>query len=111
MVIQLTDFAAEQLKTLLEGKKMQDGAGLRLGVEKGGCAGMQYSFTLGDAAKDDQIIEKNGAKVYVDKESLTYLDGCTIDYTDELAGAGFRIKNPNAVRSCGCGTSFETPQK
>ena len=109
MVIHVTDFAVEQLKALLKENATDAEAGLRLSVEKGGCAGMQYSMTLGSPVKNDEVIEKNGVKVYVDSESLPWLDGCTIDYKDELAGKGFRISNPNAVRSCGCGTSFETP--
>ncbi|MEO6054914.1 MAG: iron-sulfur cluster assembly accessory protein [Chthoniobacterales bacterium] len=107
-MIHLTDFAAEQLKALLEEKTTDPKTGLRLSVEKGGCAGMQYSIALGNAQENDEVVEKNGAKVYVDPQSVPFLEGCTIDYSDELAGAGFRIKNPNASRSCGCGTSFET---
>ena len=71
---------------------------------------MQYGMTLDTARADDQIFETGGVKVVVDPQSATYLTGSTIDYTDDLAGAGFRIKNPNAVRSCGCGTSFETAE-
>lgn len=68
---------------------------------------MQYGMSLGEAQAGDEVIEKDEVKVFVDPQSLQYLDGSTVDYSDDLAGAGFRIHNPKAVRSCGCGTSFE----
>jgi iron-sulfur cluster assembly accessory protein len=82
---------------------------LRIRVESGGCAGMQYSMSLDFLAPADHLFQENGVGVLVDSESLRFLTGSTIDYCDDLAGAGFRIHNPNAVRSCGCGTSFEGP--
>jgi iron-sulfur cluster assembly protein len=106
-MITLTESAVRHLQTLIA-EKGDATKGLRLFVEKGGCAGMQYGMTL-DAAEDgDETFEKEGVKVIVDSESLNYLRGSEIDYCDDLAGTGFRLKNPNAVRSCGCGTSFET---
>lgn len=80
---------------------------MRLAVEKGGCAGLQYAMTIGAQAQGDLVVEHLGSKVFVDPESATYLKDCELDYEDGLSGAGFRIKNPAAVRSCGCGTSFE----
>lgn len=71
---------------------------------------MQYGMSLDHAQEGDQLIERGGVKVIIDPESAGYLEGATIDYSDDLAGAGFRIQNPNAVRSCGCGTSFETAE-
>lgn len=108
-MITVTDAAFQQLQNLVQ---EQDDAtkGLRISVEKGGCAGMQYEMSLDHAQDGDELIEKDGVKVMVDAESLQYLRGVTIDYVDDLAGAGFRIRNPNAVRSCGCGTSFETAE-
>ena len=103
----VTDSAVQQLQTLVAGQEDAT-KGLRVFVEKGGCAGMQYGMSLDHAQAGDQLIERGGVKVIIDAESATYLEGATIDYADDLAGAGFRIKNPNAVRSCGCGTSFET---
>ncbi|HWB60643.1 MAG TPA: iron-sulfur cluster assembly accessory protein, partial [Chthoniobacteraceae bacterium] len=82
--------------------------GLRIFVESGGCAGLQYGMNLDEAKEGDEVIERGGVKVIIDAESARYLGGSTIDYADGLAGSGFRINNPNAVRSCGCGTSFET---
>lgn len=106
-MITLTDSAVRHLQTLIA-EKGDATKGLRLFVEKGGCAGMQYGMTLDGAEPGDETFEKDGVKIIVDPESLNYLTGSEIDYSDDLTGTGFRLKNPNAVRSCGCGTSFET---
>lgn len=80
---------------------------LRVSVEGGGCSGFQYRFDLvPEAAADDIVLERAGAKVVIDPISLPYLAGAEIDFVDDLIGASFRIKNPNATSSCGCGTSF-----
>jgi iron-sulfur cluster assembly accessory protein len=80
---------------------------LRVSVEGGGCSGFQYHFDLvGDRATDDVVIERAGAKVLIDPVSMEYLAGSEIDFVDELIGASFKIQNPNAASSCGCGTSF-----
>lgn len=105
-MIHVTDSAFSQLRALVE-EKGELQKGLRIFVERGGCAGMQYGMTLDNAQPGDEVIEKEGTKVLVDAESLGFLQGSTVDYSDDLAGAGFRILNPKAVRSCGCGTSFE----
>ncbi len=104
-MIKLTDEAATALIDLIASKGSGDG--LRLAVEKGGCAGLQYVMNLDMPRSDDLTAEHLGAKVFVDPESATYLNDCTLDYEDGLSGAGFRIRNPRATRSCGCGTSFE----
>ena len=106
-MISLTEAAIRQLQTLV-GDQDDAGKGLRLMVERGGCAGMQYGMSLDHAREGDEVLEQEGVQVMVDAESLAFLRGSTVDYVDDLAGAGFRIQNPNAVRSCGCGTSFET---
>ncbi len=103
-MIEITEAAAKHLRELAAEK---GSPGLRLAVEKGGCAGLQYAMSLGGAMKGDEVTERDGAFVAVDPESKAHLEGCTIDYTDGLTGAGFRIINPKAARSCGCGTSFE----
>jgi iron-sulfur cluster assembly accessory protein len=109
-MITVTDSAVKQLQSIIAGEPDAAGKGLRIFVEHGGCAGLQYGMTL-DARKDgDSIVEREGVQVLVDGESAKYLSGCTIDFADGLSGAGFRIQNPNAVRSCGCGTSFEAPE-
>ena len=80
---------------------------LRLSVEGGGCSGFSYRFGLESApAPDDLVIEREGARVLVDPVSLTYLTGSQIDFVDELIGSQFKVLNPNAATSCGCGTSF-----
>jgi len=105
-MITVTEAAARQLGALLIEKDAPD-KGLRVFVEKGGCAGLQYGMTLDDAGLEDAVVERDGVKVLVDPESATFLRGATLDYADDLAGTGFRLSNPNAARSCGCGTSFE----
>lgn len=80
---------------------------LRVSVEGGGCSGFQYKFDLvADRADDDIVLERNGATVIIDPVSLGFLSGSEIDFVDELIGASFQIRNPNASASCGCGTSF-----
>lgn len=80
---------------------------LRVSVEGGGCSGFQYKFDLVSASEaDDLVIEKAGARVLIDPVSLGLLNGSEIDYVDDLIGASFRVNNPNATASCGCGTSF-----
>ena len=107
-VIELTANAAAHLHTLVREKGLDSGsAGLRLAVERGGCAGLQYAMSIRIPEAGDLEVERDGARLFVAADSLAQLDGCVIDYEESLSGAGFRIKNPNATRSCGCGTSFE----
>src|SRR4051794_17887183 len=105
-MISITEPASRHLKTLVEGSG-DEGKGLRVYVEKGGCAGLQYGMTLDFVQEGDEVMERDGVQVMIDAESLEFLKGSTLDYCDDLAGTGFRLQNPNAVRSCGCGTSFE----
>ena len=80
---------------------------LRVSVQGGGCSGFRYDFDIvQSAAKDDLVIEKLGARVVIDPVSIPYMEGSEIDFVDDLIGASFRIHNPNATASCGCGTSF-----
>ncbi|MBV9571107.1 MAG: iron-sulfur cluster insertion protein ErpA [Alphaproteobacteria bacterium] len=80
---------------------------LRVAVTGGGCSGFQYNFALDDAkAEDDLVIDRDGALILIDPLSLDFLRGAEIDYVDDLIGAAFKINNPNAQSSCGCGTSF-----
>ena len=106
-MITLTSSAVSHLKGLLASKGAAASAGLRLHVEKGGCAGMQYTMRIDQQAMADRVFAQDGVSVILDTESLGYLDGSTIDYVDALNDSGFRLENPNAARSCGCGTSFE----
>jgi iron-sulfur cluster assembly accessory protein len=80
---------------------------LRIAVEGGGCSGFQYKIEIvGKAEPDDIAIERDGARVLIDPVSISYLEGSEIDFVDDLIGASFKIRNPNATASCGCGTSF-----
>ncbi len=107
-MISITDKAAAELRDLLEKKGAAPGQGLRLAVRRGGCAGWQYVMEIADPAEGDEVIDAQGARVIVAADSLAKLGGCRVDYSDGLSDAGFRIDNPNAARSCGCGTSFES---
>jgi iron-sulfur cluster assembly accessory protein len=91
-----------------EGKAEGEGSlGFRVFVEKGGCAGLQYGMKVDALQPGDSISEGGRARVFVDAQSVAYLKGAELDYCDDLTGTGFVIRNPNASRSCGCGTSFE----
>lgn len=79
---------------------------LRIAVKGGGCSGFEYVIELDDPADDDLVLEGNGERIVIDPVSLPFLEGATIDFTEELIGARFTIDNPNATASCGCGTSF-----
>jgi iron-sulfur cluster assembly protein len=106
-IIEITDKARVELAFLLEGKSSSSTAGLRLGVSKGGCAGWQYEMKVAEPEIGDEVVESGGARVIIAADSLEKLRGCEVDYSDDLTDAGFKIHNPKARRSCGCGTSFE----
>jgi iron-sulfur cluster assembly accessory protein len=105
MKVELTDAAAKRIAAIVAkeaGKKA-----LRVSVEGGGCSGFSYKFDLVSEHNDDDVaVEKDGATVLIDELSLVYMSGSVIDFVDDLMGQSFQIKNPNAVASCGCGTSF-----
>ncbi|HSP42172.1 MAG TPA: iron-sulfur cluster assembly accessory protein [Luteolibacter sp.] len=107
----LTDRAATQLAQLLASRSTGAQSGLRLAVRRGGCAGWQYEMKVGEPESDDAIVEQGGARLIIAADSVEKLRGCEVDYSDDLTDAGFKIHNPNASRSCGCGTSFETPDE
>ncbi|MBK8094757.1 MAG: iron-sulfur cluster assembly accessory protein [Verrucomicrobiaceae bacterium] len=106
-MISISPSAALHLRDLLAEKGSPQDHGLRLSVEKGGCAGMQYVMKVDLRHADDLVSTEHGVSVFVDAESMKYLSDCQLDYEDSLNDAGFKIRNPNAARSCGCGTSFE----
>lgn len=106
-MISLTDNAALHLRQLLVEKHAPAGAGLRVQVEKGGCAGWQYTMKVDEVRSADQVFTHQGVSLIVDPESLVFLNESQIDYVEALNDSGFRVENPNAARSCGCGTSFE----
>jgi iron-sulfur cluster insertion protein len=105
-MIKLTENATKQLQVILEEENNPE-LKLRIFVQGGGCSGMQYGFTLDEVAnEDDFALDESGVKVLVDSMSMQYLMGAEIDYRDDLMGASFSIKNPNAQTTCGCGSSF-----
>ncbi len=107
-LVNITDKAAEKAKALLEARELPDGA-LRVFVAGGGCSGYQYGMALARSAEDDDIIlEMSGVRIVVDPESAQYLQGAEIDYIDDIMKSGFSIFNPNATKSCACGSSFQT---
>ena len=107
-MISLTPKAAVELGRLLASRAGSANSGLRLAVRRGGCAGWQYEMKVADPEPGDVIVESGGARLIVAADSTDRLHGCEIDYSDDLTDAGFKVNNPNAARSCGCGTSFET---
>jgi iron-sulfur cluster assembly accessory protein len=107
-VVSLTDAAASKLQELTKEEANPD-IGLRVYVYSGGCSGFRYGMMLEDApTPEDNILNANGIKVYVDGQNIDLLKGSQIDYVDTLMGAGFTVNNPNAVAACGCGSSFRT---
>jgi iron-sulfur cluster insertion protein len=102
--VSMSASAARRLTKIL---KADEGAALRISVKGGGCSGFQYSFDIERArAEDDLVIERDGATIVVDPVSLEYMKGSEVDFVDDLMGQSFKVKNPNAVASCGCGVSF-----
>ena len=103
--VHVTDRAARRISEIISGEA--DAKMLRVSVKAGGCTGFQYSFDLvADRDQGDTVIEKQGATVLIDEMSLPFMAGSEIDFVDDLIGASFKISNPNATASCGCGTSF-----
>jgi iron-sulfur cluster assembly accessory protein len=102
----LTERAAKRIGKILG--KEAPGSVLRIAVSGGGCSGFQYEYKVSQEspADDDVVLEGNGATVLIDSLSLEFMGGAEIDYVDDLIGQSFQIRNPNAVASCGCGTSF-----
>jgi iron-sulfur cluster assembly protein len=107
-VVSLTPDALTQLKTLLQ-KESNPTLALRVFVSGGGCSGLQYGMAFDDNLRPgDEVVEQDGVRIVVDDFSAPYIQGSEIDYVDSLMGAGFTVHNPNAVRSCSCGHSFDT---
>jgi iron-sulfur cluster assembly protein len=109
MGIILSEKAAGEVKRIMQEQKLEDGTLLRVGVTGGGCSGFSYALGFDkefDATKDSKT-DQHGVPVVVDKKSALYLDGTTVDFYDGLEKRGFTFDNPNAVKSCGCGSSFQ----
>ena len=107
-ILSVTPSAVEVIRNLLQQRNIPNHS-LRVFVSGGGCSGMQYGMAFEESPKEfDKVVAIDGVSLLVDSTSLMYLQGATIDYVDSLMGGGFRIENPNAVSSCGCGSSFRT---
>ena len=104
--------AAKKVKEIMdEDPEVTDAINLRVFIEGGGCSGFQYGFDFDSNYDDDDIIfNENGAELIVDKVSIMYLNGSTVDFEDKLIESSFKVENPNAASSCGCGTSFSPKQ-
>jgi iron-sulfur cluster assembly protein len=111
-MITISDKGAEKVQEFLasvdEDVSM---AGLRVGVRGGGCSGFQYQLAFDEQRQGDAVFESHGLKLLVDRESLPYVSGSTIDYEESLQGAGFKVNNPNVVAACGCGSSFRVAEE
>jgi iron-sulfur cluster assembly protein len=106
--ISLTTAAADAVRDLLA-KRELEGYGLRVYIKGGGCSGYQYGMALDNNFREEDLVtDTHGVKVIVDEVSIDYLRGSTVDFVDDLMGSGFKVENPNAVASCGCGSSFRT---
>lgn len=102
--ITITDRAAEKIRERLAGAK--EGQGLRVKVVEGGCSGFEYRMDIDSPGAEDQVVEKNGARVLLDAQSILPLNGTELDYKDGVMQSGFVFNNPNVKATCGCGTSF-----
>lgn len=109
-VMTVTPSAVAIIKNLLQERNIPNHA-LRVFVTGGGCSGMQYGMSFEETEQDyDTVVSVDGVRLFVDPTSMVYLQGATIDFVDSLIGGGFRIENPNAVSSCGCGSSFKSAE-
>jgi iron-sulfur cluster assembly protein len=109
MSVTLTERAANEVKRIVDEQKLEDGIMLRVGVTGGGCSGFSYALGFAtdfDAEKDSKF-QCHGVDVVVDRKSALYLEGTTVDFFEGLEKRGFTFENPNAVKSCGCGSSFQ----
>ena len=107
-ILTMTDEAKNQLRSVLERQNKPNGA-LRVYVSPGGCSGFSYGMSLEDEkAEDDHTFDYEGVKLVVDPFSFQYLEGAQVDYVNALMGGGFTVQNPNAVKNCSCGQSFDT---
>jgi iron-sulfur cluster assembly protein len=106
VMLELTDLAASKLQNMFLEQNLTE-HGLRVFVQGGGCAGLQYGMAFENATREgDTVVEAKGVRLFVDPFSAQYLKGACIDYQDTLMGSGFRVDNPNATASCACGSSF-----
>jgi iron-sulfur cluster assembly accessory protein len=106
-ILRLTENAAREIKEMLAKEENSDGKALRVFIEKGGCSGFQYGMVFDERREGDFSAQFHGIPVLVDNVSAEYVRGAVVDFSDALSGGGFKISNPQAKTSCGCGKSFE----
>ncbi len=107
MAVELTERAAQEVKTIISQQSLPENTYLRVGVKGGGCSGFSYSLDLTDSiGENDEVFDQHGVKVICDSKSYLYLSGVSVDFKDEVMGRGFVFNNPNATHTCGCGSSF-----
>jgi len=106
-LVTMTTAATEKVTALLKAKD-NDQLALRIFIKSGGCSGFSYGMALDEKKDGDTLFEQDGVKILIDEMSSQYLQGATVDYVDSMMGAGFKIENPNATSTCGCGSSFKT---
>ncbi len=105
--INITDKALSEIKRIMKENNIPENYGLRIGIKGGGCSGFTYTLGFdGESNATDNVTEFDGVQVFIDMKSFLYLSGTELDYTDGLSGKGFVFNNPNAKRTCGCGSSF-----
>jgi iron-sulfur cluster assembly protein len=111
-MLTISDKGAEKVHEFLASQQADVSmAGLRVGVRGGGCSGFQYQLAFDEQREQDAVFESHGLKLLVDRESLPFVSGSTIDYEESLQGAGFKVNNPNVVAACGCGSSFRVAEE
>ena len=111
-MINLTEKGAEKVRAFLATQSaVGETAGLRVGVRGGGCSGFQYALAFDEQRDGDAVFEDKGIRLLVDRPSLPYVEGSTIDFVDGLQGAGFKVDNPNVIAACGCGSSFRVAEE
>lgn len=108
MAIEISDQAIDEVRRMMA-KEQVNAAGMRVGVKGGGCSGLSYNLAFESQARTgDKVFERDGIKLFCDLKSYIYLNGTVLDYDGGLMGKGFTFMNPNAKKSCGCGSSFST---
>lgn len=106
MSLTLTDRAASRVREIIGAQSLGDSYGVRIGVKSGGCSGLSYVLNIEEPGDNDRIYESHGVRVFCDPKSYLFVNGTQVDFSSDLLNGGFSFSNPNAQRSCGCGTSF-----